>query len=149
MRTAFLIPSRSSPASVLSVFLLARVHAVSLVSSLRLASLAHLSPAVSPWIVFSSLFSFPLSLSLSLTLSLFVDTRGSLGLLRAFITGHYFSGMLLTVTLRNDKLICSRSGRGGKVYRANEGSAHVLIDGESYGVCGKKMQSREGSILPG
>lgn len=149
MRTAFLIPSRSSSASVLSVFLLARVHAVSLVSSPspRLASRTSLSLSLPPFHPGSS---FPLfSPFLSLSLFLFVDTRGSLGLLRAFITGHYFSGMLLTVTLRNDKLICSRSGRGGKVYRANEGSAHVLIDGESYGVCGKKMQSREGSILPG
>lgn len=34
------------------------------------------------------------------------------------------------------------------MYHANEGSAHVFIDRESYKMCGK-MQSREGSILPG
>lgn len=49
----------------------------------------------------------------------------SVGSVRAFIAGHYFSGMLLTVTLRNDKLICSAGGQGGKVY-PDEGLAYVF-----------------------
>lgn len=112
----------------------------------RFTSLAHL---LSRRFILDRLFSSSLSLSLSLFLLITLRrrTRGSLGSLRAFITGHYFPGMLLTVTLRNDKLICSRSGLGGKVYHAKEGSAHVFMDGESYRVCGK-IQSRGGSILP-
>lgn len=91
---------------------------------------------LSRFVGLSSLALFPSlpRLVLSRPLSSSVGARGSLGFVRAFITAHYFSEMLLTVTLRNDKLICSRSGRGGKVYRADEGPAHVSIDGESYRV---------------
>lgn len=117
---------------VLYILVLVPIYAVSFVSSLALLS-SFLSRMI---------------FSLSLFNSLRKVHRSSLGLLRAFITGHYFSRMLLTVTLRNDKLICSLTGRGGKVYHANEGSAHVFIDRESYKMCGK-MQSREGSILSG
>lgn len=139
MRIPFLIPSRSSfdcPSHFCSRFRL-RGYARFLASPHSHTFFL----VVSSWIVFS------LSLSLFLLITLRRRTRGSLGSLRAFITGHYFPGMLLTVTLRNDKLICSRSGLGGKVYHAKEGSAHVFMDGESYRVCGK-IQSRGGSILP-